>query len=172
MDHPLPSPARAQLVLSDKEKAFLASSLVRRDLKVWISGDIPTWRMVSEHQMKRLAKDKVSGQCHGNEASLKPHSLHFVFGVKCFGGEIRCSWTPWGVCLSWLETSMMRLAGKNGCSCEFHETYHSVTFYFMKKYSKQCRDITTPKSIHTKDESKRGSAFAFIFGANWPLQWM
>ena len=25
---------------------------------------------------------------------------------------------------------------------------------------------TTPGSIHTKDESKRGSAFAFIFGVN------
>ena len=51
---------------------------------------------------------------------------------------------------------------------EFHETCHSVTFYFMKKdsESKQCCDTTTPESIHTKDESKRGSAFAFIFGVN------
>ena len=32
---------------------------------------------------------------------------------------------------------------------------NSVTFYFMK-----------PESIHTKDESKRGFAFAFIFGVN------
>ena len=30
----------------------------------------------------------------------------------------------------------------------------------------------TPESIHTKDESKRGFAFAFIFGVNWPVQWM
>ena len=29
-----------------------------------------------------------------------------------------------------------------------------------------------PESIHTKDESKRGSAFAFIFGVNWPVQWV
>ena len=43
---------------------------------------------------------------------------------------------------------------------EFHETCHSVTFHFVKK------DSTTPESIHTKDESKRGSAFAFIFGVN------
>ena len=49
---------------------------------------------------------------------------------------------------------------------EFHETCHSVTFYFMKKDSKRCCDTTTPESIHTKDESKRGSAFAFIFGVN------
>ena len=49
---------------------------------------------------------------------------------------------------------------------EFHETYHSVTFYFMKKDSKRCCDTTTPESIHTKDESKRGIAFAFIFGVN------
>ena len=50
---------------------------------------------------------------------------------------------------------------------EFHETCHSVTFYFMKKKdSKRHCDTTTPESIHTKDESKRGIAFAFIFGVN------
>ena len=49
---------------------------------------------------------------------------------------------------------------------EFRETCHSVTLYFMKEDSKQCCDTTTPESIHTKDESKRGSAFAFIFGVN------
>ena len=49
---------------------------------------------------------------------------------------------------------------------EFHENYHSVTFCFMKKDSKRCCDTTKPESIHTKDESKRGSAFAFIFGVN------
>ena len=66
------------------------------------------------------------------------------------------------------------------------QTCHSVMFYFMKnsfsdvsrkwilpnmiragkKIAKQCWDTTTPESIHTKDESKRGSAFAFIFGVN------
>ena len=42
---------------------------------------------------------------------------------------------------------------------EFHETCLSVTFYmyFMKKDTKWCCDTTTPESIHTKDESKRGS---------------
>ena len=55
---------------------------------------------------------------------------------------------------------------------EFHETCHSVTSSIMKKDSKRCCDTTTPELIHTKDESKRGSAFAFIFGVNWPLQWM
>ena len=45
-------------------------------------------------------------------------------------------------------------------SLEFYETSDSVTFYFIKK------DPTTPESIHTKDESKRGSVFAFIFGVN------
>ena len=55
---------------------------------------------------------------------------------------------------------------------EFHETCHSVTFYLMKKVSTRCCDTTTPESIHTKDESKRGFAFAFIYGVNWPLQWM
>ena len=49
---------------------------------------------------------------------------------------------------------------------EFHETCHFVTFYFMKIESKRCCDTTMPESIHTKDESKRCSAFAFIFGVN------
>ena len=49
---------------------------------------------------------------------------------------------------------------------KFHETWHLVTLCFMKKDSKRCCDTTTPESIHTKDESKRGSAFAFIFGVN------
>ena len=49
---------------------------------------------------------------------------------------------------------------------EFHEICHSVTFNFKKKDSKRCCDTAMPESIHTKDESKRGSAFAFIFGVN------
>ena len=44
-------------------------------------------------------------------------------------------------------------------------------FISWKKTSKRCCDTTTPESIHTKDESKCGSAFAFIFGVNWPVQW-
>ena len=51
-------------------------------------------------------------------------------------------------------------------SHEFHETCNSVTSYFIKKDYKRCCDTATPESIHTKDESKRGSAFAFIFGVN------
>ena len=39
---------------------------------------------------------------------------------------------------------------------EFHETCHSITFIVLPVWS-----------IHTKDESKRGIAFAFIFGVNW-----
>ena len=49
---------------------------------------------------------------------------------------------------------------------EFHETCLTGTFHFLKKDSKRCCDTTPPESIHTKDESKRGSAFAFIFGVN------
>ena len=45
-------------------------------------------------------------------------------------------------------------------------------FISCKKGYKQCCATTTPESIHTKVESKRGSAFAFIFGVNWPVQWM
>ena len=39
-------------------------------------------------------------------------------------------------------------------SMNSRQTCNSVTFY-------------QPESIHTKDESKRGFAFAFIFGVNW-----
>ena len=63
--------------------------------------------------------------------------------------------------IKWLE--------EEGASCtkhEFHEIRHSVTSYFMNKDSKRCCDTSTPESIHTKDESKRGSAFAFMFGVN------
>ena len=38
--------------------------------------------------------------------------------------------------------------------------------HFMNKDSKRCCDTTTPESIHTKNESKRGIALAFIFGVN------
>ena len=55
---------------------------------------------------------------------------------------------------------------------EFHETCYSVTLHLMNKASKWCCDTSTPESIHTKDESKRGTAFAFIFGVNWPGQLM
>ena len=40
-------------------------------------------------------------------------------------------------------------------------------FVCLQKDAKQCCDATTPEPIHTKDESKRGIAFAFIFGVNW-----
>ena len=53
----------------------------------------------------------------------------------------------------------MDIPARKQAEHEFHET-------FMKKDSKRCCDTTTPESIHTKDESKRGSAFAFIFGVN------
>ena len=40
----------------------------------------------------------------------------------------------------------------------------------MKIDSKRCWDTTVPESIHTKDENKCGSVFAFIFGVNCPVQ--
>ena len=49
-------------------------------------------------------------------------------------------------------------------SHEFHETCHSVTFYFMNKVSKRCCDTTTPESIHTKDE-RNYVAFYFVKNA-------
>ena len=69
-------------------------------------------------------------------------------------------WWTWAM---WTGKEAMELLTSTH---EFHETCLSDTFYFVKKDSKQCGDTTTPESIHTKDESKRGSAFAFIFGVN------
>ena len=40
---------------------------------------------------------------------------------------------------------------------------HSISW----KDSKRCWDTTMPELIYTKDESKCGFAFAFIFGVNW-----
>ena len=39
-------------------------------------------------------------------------------------------------------------------------------FISRKKTPNDCCDTTSPESIHTKDESKRDSAFAFVFGVN------
>ena len=36
---------------------------------------------------------------------------------------------------------------------EFHETCHSVTAYFMKKYSKQCCDTTVPELSRPQTDS-------------------
>ena len=52
-----------------------------------------------------------------------------------------------------------------------HETrvpksHKSLIFVCLQKDVKQCCDATTLESIHTKDESKCGIAFAFIFGLN------
>ena len=41
-----------------------------------------------------------------------------------------------------------------------------LMFVCLQKDVKQCCDATMTESIHTKDESKRRIAFAFIFGVN------
>ena len=53
------------------------------------------------------------------------------------------------------------------------QTCNSVTFYFYEitsflilAGSVFCQEMIKAVSIHTKDESKRGFAFAFIFGVN------
>ena len=89
-------------------------------------------------------------------------SKTFTKCLKCPGATNTCGWDN-------VVTSHFRNSFNGNvidAYSDFHETYHSVTFYFMKKDSKRCCDPTTPESIHNKDESKRGSAFAFIFGVN------
>ena len=70
------------------------------------------------------------------------------------------------VCLMRMLMGLLMEHGMLNGEHESHETCHSLTFYFITKDSKRCCDTTTPESIHTKDESKHGSAFAFIFGVN------
>ena len=113
---------------------------------------------------------------------IKPRKSKFFRFSRCRDNCHRDNWQPWwvsGSFDSWLFSWSSTLLGAQQVSSfyinhlhEFHETCHSVTFYFMKKDYKRCCDTTMPESIHTKDESKRGSAFAFIFGVNWPEQWM
>ena len=95
--------------------------------------------------------------------------------------------TPWSACKLRIQLCQYQGYDFIGCKCtiylplsvEYMEHINrqhvlinsmkiviSVTFYVMEKDSKRCCDSTTPESIHTKDESKRGSAFAFIFGVN------
>ena len=68
-----------------------------------------------------------------------------IYQVCSFTSTLILVFTLYQVCLKHKHTNH-----------ESHETCHSVTFYFMKKYSKRCCDITTPESMHTKDESTRG----------------
>ena len=46
------------------------------------------------------------------------------------------------------------------------KSHEILMFVCLQKDAKQCCDAITLESIHTKDESKRDSAFAFIFGVN------
>ena len=95
----------------------------------------------------------------------KPQNLvDLVTPYYCFNSLLNC-------CYDYLSRAPGGLSSNRGNLeynpfHEFHETCHSVTVQFMKKDPKRCCDTSTPESIHTKDESKRGSAFAFIFGVN------
>ena len=48
----------------------------------------------------------------------------------------------------------------------FHETCRSVTFYFMKRDSKQCCDTATPESIHTKVWCELTSTMKVLYKRN------
>ena len=55
----------------------------------------------------------------------------------------------------------------SGCSsCELNVLSQAICALKLSGSdydSNRCCDTTTPESIHTKDESKHGTAFAFIF---------
>ena len=103
-------------------------------------------------------------------------------GVTLQAGELQWLWSGWP-CASPLLQQQLRCKHTQQvvsvCKCkehsqqQLHLTYMNamklvIPLHFIsgKKDSKRCCDTTTPESIHTKDESKRGSAFAFIFGVN------
>ena len=73
-------------------------------------------------------------------------SMQYNVRLKVTRRQKVCTWIPWNLSFRYIL---------------FHE-----------KRKKTPNDAVTPESIHTKDESKRDSAFAFIFGVNWPVQWM
>ena len=50
--------------------------------------------------------------------------------------------------------------------CNNHVDMKKLDNQMHEKDSKRCCDTTTPESFHTKDESKRGIAFALIFSLN------
>ena len=52
-------------------------------------------------------------------------------------------------------------------SCSFLAFFLPFLQHFMNSMKLVIRLYSLYWSIHTKDESKRGTAFAFIFGVNW-----
>ena len=109
-------------------------------------------------------------RCHARRSRL-PAIVHMSVRVSRCQGIWDCGLTQ-GLLSSYISSLKADWPGQIFADHEFHENCHSVTSYFLKKDSKWCCDTSTPESIHTKDESKRGSAFAFIFGVNWPVQSM
>ena len=102
----------------------------------------------------------------------------------------RCQWwkhwgpsgliiTPFSYCIP--QTCREKMEVWSQSQHEFHETCHSLTFYFMKKDSKRCCDTTMPESIHTKDESKLQFSACFrlwceltttINVTEWQVSWI
>ena len=74
-------------------------------------------------------------------------------------------------CFSWLIGNCMSFWIFQFTWIPWNLSFRFISFH-EKTNSKWCCDTTTQESIHTEDESKRDSAFAFIFGVNWPVQWM
>ena len=103
---------------------------------------------------------RIRSFCCRQSSRIRRETRHQKLSVRLLHQDETCA----SVGGTWPFWNIVEL--KELCDHGFHETCHSVTFYFMKRQSKRCCDITTPQSIHTKDESKRGSAFAFIFGVN------
>ena len=114
------------------------------------------------------------GQVHPGIGTLQEAPvLPLVAGLVVIFGLFRCKRSSSAAAASRFKAGRSEKPTKkllriqyNTTVHELHETCHSVTFYFMIKDSKRCCDTTTPESIHTKDESKRDSVFAIIFGVN------
>ena len=134
------------------------------ETNIRISWDLVALYTVSDaHSAQESLSTCMHTVAYWSQRTL-PSSISLNVTFTCFHLSLCCSGIPlWqtrkSVRMGWKYMSSMKLA---------------IPLYFIswKKESKWCRDTTTPESIHTKDESKRGSAFGFIFGVNWPVLWM
>ena len=150
----------------------------------------PTWT----HIWKTLHKIHITTCCpiliflyftvllylHMLHFYLTCRSWHYGFQFTCQSGKYRskstcpnwfftCPKLIWKLAHEW-QRKKSAVASHNISWIALNLSCRYILFH--EKNSKRCCDITTPESIHTKDESKRGSAFALIFGVNWPVQWM
>ena len=71
----------------------------------------------------------------------------------------------------WLEGIFIDQLTYNSLHYNLQRVFVCLSDSFMNSMKRVIPLHSLYWSIHTKDESKRGSAFAFIFGVNWLRRW-